>query len=225
MSLVSSSLGTHAVNVFDLGDEVPEFNLDSQMGAINFRLAIQGRWCVFMTINEVDDPVTTTDLGYLSKLNEELEARNLAVIVIGNDTVQNYRRWLKDVEELQTAKIGFPVLSDPECAILRQFGCAKLDPVSEKWKVSCNGVFLIDIHKRIRLSMKYSSHVGRNLYEILRYYDALDITIQHKVVVPSNWGQGQDVFINNEVPEEQVKQYRYFEMKPWFKMTPCPENQ
>ncbi len=65
---------------------------------------------------------------------------------------------------------------------------------------------------------------GRNLYEVLRYYDALDTTINHKVVTPCNWGQGQDVFINNEVPVEQTKQYRYFEMKPWFKLTPCPEN-
>lgn len=27
------------------------------------------------------------------------------------------------------------------------------------------------------------------MYEILRYYDALDLTLHHKVVVPSNWGQ------------------------------------
>ena len=30
---------------------------------------------------------------------------------------------------------------------------------------------------------------GRNMYEVLRYYDALDLTLHHKVVIPSNWGQ------------------------------------
>lgn len=30
------------------------------------------------------------------------------------------------------------------------------------------------------------------MYEILRYYDALDLTLHHKVVVPSNWGQVSD---------------------------------
>ncbi len=127
-------------------------------------------------------------------------------------------------------------------------------PETGVFRPCCAGMFLIDLERRIRLSMKYSSHVGkqlylrnhicfaliliflnifystayyslgRNLYEVLRYYDALDTTINHKVVTPCNWGQGQDVFINNEVPIEQTKQYRYFEMKPWFKLTPCPEN-
>ena len=114
-----------------------------------------------VTFGLVDCPVATTDLGALSKLSEELEARNIAVISIGSDSVQNYRRWVKDIEELQTTKITFPILADPECAILRQFGCAKLNPVSGTMKHSCNGMFLIDTDKRIRLSMRYSSHVGK----------------------------------------------------------------
>ncbi len=114
-----------------------------------------------MTFGMVDDPVATTDLGALCKLAEEFEARNISVMAIGADSVQSYRRWVKDIEELQTVKLAFPLLSDPECAILRQFGCAKLNPTTGAVKHSCNGMFLIDTEKRIRLSMRYSSHIGK----------------------------------------------------------------
>ena len=70
----------------DVGDEVPSFNLDSQMGRISFHDIIDGKWCLLVTFNSAFDPVTTTDLGMLSKLAEEFEARNIFVIAIGNDT-------------------------------------------------------------------------------------------------------------------------------------------
>lgn len=33
--------------------------------------------------------------------------------------VSNYRRWIRDIEELQTAKINFALLSDADCSVLK----------------------------------------------------------------------------------------------------------
>jgi hypothetical protein len=33
--------------------------------------------------------------------------------------VPNYRRWIRDIEELQTVKIGFALLADADCAVLK----------------------------------------------------------------------------------------------------------
>lgn len=69
----------------------------------------------------------------LCKLIEEYESRNIAVITLGTDTgllcgrnrhlisgvVSNYRKWIKDIEELQEVKVNIPLVSDPECILLR----------------------------------------------------------------------------------------------------------
>jgi alkyl hydroperoxide reductase subunit AhpC len=70
------------------------------------------------------------------------------------------------------------------------------------------GIFLIDIDKRIRTSMRYSPTTGRNFYEALRLFDGLQLVTKHKIVVPCNWGIGQDVMLNNDVPPEQQESFR-----------------
>ena len=73
----------------------------------------------------------------ISKLFEEFDARNIAVVAIGADSgnaamvnqqqviiplslVTNFRRWAKDIEELQSVKVNIPLVSDLDCAVLRK---------------------------------------------------------------------------------------------------------
>ena len=48
--------------VVDVGDEVPDFNLDSQLGRISFHDIIDGKWCLLVTFASAFDPVATSDL-------------------------------------------------------------------------------------------------------------------------------------------------------------------
>jgi thioredoxin-dependent peroxiredoxin len=138
--------------------------------------------------------------------------------------VSNYRKWLKDVEELQSARVSFPLLADPDCRVLTKLGVTREQPWNGEVVPHCLGLFLIDIDKRIRMSSRYSSTTGRNFYEVLRCYDAVALTTYHRVVCPSNWAIGQEVMLNNEMQPEEAAQYRFVEIKPWFKLTPCPED-
>jgi len=72
----------------EVGDEVPTFNLDSNMGRISFHDVIDGKWCLLLTFSNAFEPVATTDMGMLAKMMEEFESRNIFVIAIGNDTGQ-----------------------------------------------------------------------------------------------------------------------------------------
>ena len=56
----------------------------------------------------------------LAKLLSEFEARNIAVASIGTDTIVNYRKWIKDSEELQSTKINFPLLCDMDMKVLKK---------------------------------------------------------------------------------------------------------
>jgi len=216
----------------DVGDLVEDFSLDSQVGKIDFLDMIEGKWCLLVTFASAFDPVTTTDLGMLSKMAMEFESRNIVVLTVGNDSVPNYRKWVKDIEELQTVKVNVPMLCDPDCAVLKSYGCAKefLDISAAgggagggRMKPTCLGAFLIDIDRRIRTSMRYGMTAGRNFYELVRLFDALQLSTHHKVVCPSNWGHGQEVVLSNDVTQEEAARYRYTEIKPWFRLTECPD--
>ena len=209
--------------VLDVGDEVPNFNLDSQMGMISFREIIDGRWCLLVTIGQAFDAVATTDVAMVCKLYDEFESRNILPLVVGNDSVSNYRRWINDIEDIQSTKVKVALMADTQCKVLAKFGCARVSPVLNELIPTNIGVFLVDIDKRIRISMRYSPLTGRNFYEIIRSYDALQMVTLHKVVCPSNWGQGQDVMLQKEITEEEENNYRFVEVRNWFKLTPSPE--
>eukprot|EP00607_Mallomonas_marina_P000606 CAMPEP_0182428834 /NCGR_PEP_ID=MMETSP1167-20130531/23972_1 /TAXON_ID=2988 /ORGANISM="Mallomonas Sp, Strain CCMP3275" /LENGTH=210 /DNA_ID=CAMNT_0024611977 /DNA_START=165 /DNA_END=794 /DNA_ORIENTATION=- len=202
----------------DIGDEAPDFRLDSQMGNVSFHSLIDGKWGLLVTFRACFDPVVTTEIGMLCKLFEEFEARNIAVVAIGADSVANYRRWIKDIEELQAVKVNIPIISDPDNSVLVALGTARTSQFSKQIRVVSNGMFLIDLDKRIRVSSRYSPSVGRNFYEPIRSFDALQLSTYHRVVCPANWGSGQDVFVHNEVSNEEATKVLpkgFVSIKPW----------
>jgi len=65
---------------------------------------------------------------------------------------------------------------------------------------------------------------GRNFYEALRLFDALQLVTHHRVVCPANWGSGQDVLLHPKISTEEAAEFRFAEIKPWFKLTNAPEG-
>mmetsp|Transcript_6761 Transcript_6761/g.7375 ORF Transcript_6761/g.7375 Transcript_6761/m.7375 type:complete len:217 (-) Transcript_6761:146-796(-) len=211
-------------STLDVGDEVPGFDLESQLGKIYFKDIVEAKWSLLVTFASAFDPVTTTDFGLISRLFEEFEARNILLLAVGNETASNIRMWIKEIEELQTVKIKFPIMSDPTCTILKMFGCARDHVSLKKPQPISNGGFLIDVDRRIRYSSRSSVFIGRNWYEFLRQYDALMMVIYHPIACPANWAQGQQVMIKKDVATSDAADYRCVEIKPWFRLAPCPEK-
>lgn len=212
------------MQVIDCGDSAVGFSLNSTLGAVNFFDIIDAKWAVLVTITHAKDPVATTDIGFLAKLAEEFESRNVMVVIVGNDSVASLRDWIKDIEELQSVRCNFAILSDPDCNVLKQYGCAKTNIIEKVVKPTSLGCFIIDLDKRIRSSSRNSPSIGRNWYEVLRQLDALFMTTFHRVVCPANWGQGQDVMLHPTASPEEASLYRFVEAKPWFRIATCPEQ-
>eukprot|EP01041_Mallomonas_annulata_P002612 gene2612-5105_t len=221
-----------ATYTLDVGDEylvrkqVPDFRLESQMGTISLQSLLDGKWGLLVSFRMSFDPVATTEIAMLCKLFEEFDARNVAIITVGGDQVSNYRRWIKEIEELQAVKVTIPLISNPDLSLLEKYGCARPTPPHGNLQILSTGIFLIDIDKRIRVAMRYSPSVGRNFYEIIRAFDALQLVTYHKVSCPSNWGSGQDVFVHNDIDSEEATKILpkgFVAIKPWFRLTPCPD--
>jgi alkyl hydroperoxide reductase subunit AhpC len=56
-------------------------------------------------------------------------------------------------------------------------------------------VFVIGPDKKIKLVLVYPTTTGRNIDEVLRVIDSLQLTALHRVATPVNWKQGEDVII------------------------------
>ena len=86
-------------------------------------------------------------------------------------------------------------------------------------------VFVIGPDKKIKLIIVYPMTTGRNVDEVLRVLDSLQLTAMHKVSTPVNWKQGDDVIIAGSVSNDEAKQKYpegWKEPKPYLRIVPQP---
>ena len=123
--------------------------------------------------------------------------------------VVNIRRWLADISELLDANIQFPVLSDQDGDIFAHLDLIEKQSLlqtpnqsSKTPTIVSNASYLIDLDTRIQILTYSPPAVGRNLYETLRTYDALQLSLFHSVVTPCNWANGEDVMVSNQLSSQ-----------------------
>ena len=63
---------------------------------------------------------------------------------------------------------------------------------------------------------------GRNVDEIIRGLDSMQLTSQHKVATPADWKQGDDVIITGAVSDEEAKT-AFPGYKPYLPITKQPK--
>src|SRR5438046_10365885 len=66
-------------------------------------------------------------------------------------------------------------------------------------------VFIIGPDKKIKLMITYPASTGRNVDEILRVIDSLQLTANYSVATPVNWKDGEDVIIVPSLSDEQAE--------------------
>jgi len=62
-------------------------------------------------------------------------------------------------------------------------------------------VFIVDPQRKVRVTLTYPPSVGRNIDEILRTIDALQLTDQQPVATPVNWLPGEDIVVSPKLSD------------------------
>lgn len=181
-----------------IGDIAPDFNADTTTGPIRFHDWIGSEWAFFFSHPADFTPVCTTEMGRTAQLAEQFAARNVKPIGLSTDTVAEHVKWIKDVNETQNTMLLFPIVADAELEIAKLYDM--IHP-GESETAAVRSVFIIDPHKKIRLTMTYPMNVGRNFDEILRVIDALQTADNFKVATPADWVPGQQVIIPPSVSD------------------------
>ncbi len=88
-------------------------------------------------------------------------------------------------------------------------------------------VFIIGPDKKVKLTLTYPASTGRNVQEVLRVLDSLQLTADYKVATPVNWKDGEDVVIVPAVSDEEAKERfpkGFKALKPYLRVTPQPNT-
>lgn len=185
-----------------LNDDAPNFIAESTEGKIDFHLWLNKSWAIFFSHPKDFTPVCTTELGVVAKLKPEFERRNVKVIGLSVDGLDNHDKWVNDIKETQGYKPNFPIIADENRKVSDLYGM--IHPKAND-TLTVRSVFVIDPDKKVKLILTYPASAGRNFDEILRVIDSLQLTANYKVATPANWKHGEDVIIAGTVSDEDAK--------------------
>ena len=205
-----------------LGDIAPDFKAVTTLEEINFHEWLGESWGVLFSHPADFTPVCTTELGTVSKLQNEFQKRNVKTIALSVDPVDSHLEWIKDINETQNTTVEFPIIADPEFKVSDLYGMIHPN-ASDKFTV--RSVFVIGNDKKIKLIITYPASTGRNFDELLRVIDSLQLTANYSVATPANWKHGEDVVIAPAIKEEEIPTKfpkGHVKVKPYLRLTPQP---
>ncbi len=205
-----------------IGDVAPDFSAATTQGTIQFHTWLGDSWGVLFSHPKDFTPVCTTELGYTEKLRPDFEKRNVKVIGLSVDAVDDHERWAADIEATQGAKPRFPLIGDPDRSVANLYGM--LHPKADN-TFTVRSVFIIDPSRKVRATITYPASTGRNFDEILRVIDSLQLTDQHKVATPVNWRPGDDVIIVPSLSNDEARTLfpaGWDEQRPYLRVTKQP---
>jgi thioredoxin-dependent peroxiredoxin len=214
-----------------LGDVAPDFEADTTEGPIRFHEWLGDSWGVLFSHPKDFTPVCTTELGYLAKVKPDFDKRNVKLIGLSVDPVDNHKRWSADIHETQGHAPNYPMIGDTDLKISKLYGMlpAATGGTSEGRTAADNqtvrNVFVVGPDKKIKLIIAYPMTTGRNFDEVLRVIDSLQLTAKHKVATPVNWKQGEDVIIAGSVSDDDAKKtypQGWKSPRPYIRIVPQP---
>ncbi len=214
-----------------INDIAPDFEADTTEGSIRFHDWIGDSWAVLFSHPRNFSPVCTTELGYMAKIKPDFDRRNVKIIGLSVDPVDNHAEWSADIEETQGHAPNYPMIGDEDFNVSKQYGMLPAstsgDPAARTPadNQTVRNVFVIGPDKKIKLMLTYPMTTGRNFDEILRVLDSMQLTAKHKVATPVNWKQGEDVIIAGSVSDDQARETYpegWDSPRPYIRIVPQP---
>ena len=207
-----------------LGDIAPNFTAQTTEGELNFHRWLEDGWGVLFSHPADFTPVCTTELGAAAKLKDEFTKRNVKVLAVSVDPIEQHHGWIKDINETQSCTMNFPIIADSDRKVAAAYDM--IHPNADD-KATVRSVFIIGPDKKVKLTITYPASTGRNFLEILRVIDSLQLTAKHKVATPADWKDGQDCIVSPAVTDADAanlfpKGVR--KIKPYLRYTPQPNR-
>jgi thioredoxin-dependent peroxiredoxin len=204
-----------------LGDPAPDFTAETTDGPISFHDWKRGSWAVLFSHPADYTPVCTTELGRTAMLAADFERRNVKMIALSVDPLEDHRGWAPDIADVGGTDLNFPIIADEGRQVAELYDM--IHP-GEGDTSTVRSVFIIDPDDKVRLILVYPKSVGRNFEEILRVIDALQVTDRAPVSTPVDWRPGDRLIAAPALGIEEVRERfdNVEEVKPYLRFVDDP---
>jgi alkyl hydroperoxide reductase subunit AhpC len=215
-----------------INDTAPDFTAETTAGKIRFHEWMGDSWAVLFSHPKDFTPVCTTELGYMARIKPEFDKRNVKIIGLSVDAVDNHSKWANDIKETQGTAPNYPLIGDSDLNVAKLYGMLPASASGDASKrtpadnLTVRNVFVVGPDKKIKLILVYPMTTGRNFDEVLRVIDSLQLTTKHKVATPVNWKPGEDVIIAGSVNDEEAKKIYpqgWKAPRPYLRIVPQPK--
>lgn len=212
----------------------------------NVVFSIQGRettlyefagneWLLLITHKAFLNPVFATEVHALIRARREFDKRHVKLLAIVPDTEVHLAKLSKDLDLIfeDAHDINFDIIADEYGEISKQMLLLRREASSLKGhplrrkasSLMTPSVIIVDSFRRVRWRAQFPATVGRNVPEMIRCVDALRVTSSHEIECPSNWANGEDVFVSDAVEDDDARASfprGVVFVKPWLRLTPIP---
>jgi alkyl hydroperoxide reductase subunit AhpC len=205
-----------------LGETAPDFTADTTEGTVSLHEYLGDGWGLLFSHPADFTPVCTTELGAFANRKAEFDARNTKLIGVSVDSVESHRGWSNDIAETQGSALNYPLVGDEDRTVANLYGMIHPKAIET---ATVRTVFVIGPDKKIKLTLTYPAAIGRNVDEILRVIDALQLSSAHSVSTPVNWNVGDDVIISPALSDDDANEKfpkGFTTLKPYLRLTPQP---
>ncbi len=207
-----------------LGDEAPDFVAETTSGTLSLHEYLGDSWGILFSHPKDFTPVCTTELGAFASRKAEFDARGVKLIGVSVDDIDSHNGWIGDIEETQGTALNYPLIADPERVVA---GLYDMIHPNANDTLTVRSVFVIGPDKAVKLILTYPASTGRNIDEILRVVDSLQLTANYSVATPVNWTDGDDVIIGAAVSDEDARSKfpgGWTTVKPYLRVLPQPNK-
>jgi alkyl hydroperoxide reductase subunit AhpC len=217
--------------MLQLGQTAPDFEAASTDGRIRFHEWLGGSWAVLFSHPKDFTPVCTTELGSMARLKPEFDRRGVKILGLSVDSLERHDKWAEDIRETQGHAPNYPMIADTDLAVAKLYGMLPAStPGTFEGRTPADNqtvrnTFVIGPDKKIKLILVYPMTTGRNVDELLRVIDSLQLTAAHRVATPAGWRPGDDVIIAGSVTDEEAKTLYpngWAAPKPYIRIVPAP---
>ena len=207
-----------------LGDTAPDFTAETTEGRLSLHDYLGASWGLLFSHPADFTPVCTTELGEFARRKDDFAQRDVKLIGVSVDPVESHRRWSDDIAETQGTGLNYPLVGDEDHAVADLYGMIHPHALET---ATVRTVFVIDPDKKVKLTLTYPANVGRNVEEILRVIDALQLSGAHAVSTPVNWRDGDEVIISPALSDDEARERfpkGFRSLKPYLRLTPQPNK-
>jgi alkyl hydroperoxide reductase subunit AhpC len=207
-----------------LGDTAPDFTAQTTEGELHFHEHLGDGWGILFSHPADFTPVCTTELGEFARRKKEFDDRNTRIVGVSVDSVESHHGWSSDIAETQGHGLNFPLVGDEDRTVANLYGMIHPKAIET---ATVRTVFVIGPDKKVKLTLTYPAAIGRNVDEIVRVLDALQLSAAHAVSTPVNWNDGDDVIISPAISDEDAEKRfpkGFKTLKPYLRLTPQPTS-